>query len=184
MALTYVKRFRMEINLREWECPPAELPSGYRLAAWDASLIRAHADVKYRCFGLELDANVFPCFCTRDGCLRLMTEISRKEGFVPQATWLLTHSEGGHLDYCGTIQGIREANGYGSLQNIGITQEHRGKGLGTILIHRALAGFRDADVNKVYLEVTAQNEGAIRLYRRLGFARVRALYKTVELIDV
>src|SRR5687768_648577 len=182
MALTYVKRFRMEINLREWNRPPEELPSGYRLAPWDASLIRAHADVKYRCFGLELDANLFPCFCTHDGCLRLMTEISRKEGFLPQATWLLTHGEGSRLEFIGTIQGIREATGYGSLQNIGITEEHRGQGLGTILINRALAGFRDADVHKVYLEVTAQNEGAIRLYRRLGFVKARALYKTVELI--
>lgn len=184
MALTYVKRFRMEINLRDWECPPAELPGGYCLVPWDASLVRAHADVKYRCFCLELDANVFPCFCTRDGCLRLMTEISQKEGFLPQATWLLVYSGERQPEYCGTIQGIREANGYGSLQNIGITEEHRGHGLGTILIHRALAAFRDAGVQRIYLEVTAQNDGAIRLYRRLGFVKARALYKTVELIDV
>jgi ribosomal protein S18 acetylase RimI-like enzyme len=32
----------------------------------------------------------------------------------------------------------------------------------------------------VYLEVTAQNQGAIRLYRRVGFAVIRTVYKAVE----
>jgi ribosomal protein S18 acetylase RimI-like enzyme len=30
------------------------------------------------------------------------------------------------------------------------------------------------------LEVTAQNDGAIRLYRRLGFRRTKTIYKAVQ----
>jgi ribosomal protein S18 acetylase RimI-like enzyme len=30
------------------------------------------------------------------------------------------------------------------------------------------------------LEVTAENEGAIRLYRRLGFATVKTVFKVAE----
>jgi ribosomal protein S18 acetylase RimI-like enzyme len=44
----------------------------------------------------------------------------------------------------------------------------------------ALAGFRQAGLTRVYLEVTADNEGAIRLYRRLGFITVRTVFKAVE----
>jgi hypothetical protein len=44
-----------------------------------------------------------------------------------------------------------------------------------------LRGFRQAGLRRAYLEVTAQNEGAIRLYRRLGFVKVRTVYKAVEI---
>jgi GNAT superfamily N-acetyltransferase len=182
MALTYFKRYRMELDLRCRTEQPVEAPPGYRLLAWDPALLRAHAEVKYRCFHHELDANIFPCFCSQDGCLRLMREISQRQGFVPQATWLLAHVTARGTDYCGTIQGVREAADLASIQNIGVTAEHRGRGLGTLLIERALAGLRDAGLARVYLEVTAQNEGAVRLYQRLGFSKVRVLYKTQDLV--
>jgi len=33
---------------------------------------------------------------------------------------------------------------------------------------------------RAFLEVTAENVGAIRLYQRLGFRNVRTVYKAVE----
>ncbi len=182
MALTYFKRYRMELHLRHWAEQLLAPPAGYRLLAWDPALLRAHADVKYRCFQHELDANIFPCFGSRDGCQRLMHEISQRQGFIPQATWLLTYPGPRGDDFCGTIQSVREAADLASLQNIGVTPEHRGQGLGTVLIHQALCGLREAGLGRVYLEVTAQNDGAVRLYQRLGFAKVRVLYKTQELV--
>jgi hypothetical protein len=44
----------------------------------------------------------------------------------------------------------------------------------------ALEGFRRAGLRRAFLEVTAQNEGAIKLYRRLGFWKARTVYKAVE----
>ena len=35
-------------------------------------------------------------------------------------------------------------------------------------------------LGRAFLEVTAQNDGAVRLYRRLGFRRRKTLYKAVE----
>ena len=78
------------------------------------------------------------------------------------------------------MQGIRDGNGLGAIQNLGIAPEHRNGGLGTILLFHALQGFRQAGIRRVYLEVTAQNDGAIRLYRRLGFVTVKTVYKAVE----
>ena len=60
------------------------------------------------------------------------------------------------------------------------TPEHRGRQLGTCLLVKALQGFRSAGIRRAFLEVTAQNEGAIRLYQRLGFAKARTVYKAVE----
>jgi GNAT superfamily N-acetyltransferase len=184
MGLTYYKRYRMEIDLCRLPASP-ELPSEYRLLAWDTRHLPAHAEAKCQSFQSEIDSNVFPCLGDYDGCLRLMTEISRKDGFLPGATWLLVqhNPDTGRHEACGTVQGIRDRSGLGAIQNLGIVPEHRGRGLGTALLLRALEGFRQAGLRRAFLEVTAQNDGAVRLYRRLGFRKARTVYKAVELMS-
>src|SRR5690349_18355009 len=85
MGIVYFRRYRMEIDLAQPLPPEPPLPTGYRVTAWDDRLLDVHADTKYRCFHWEMDANVFPSLSTREGCRRLMTEISRRSGFVPEA---------------------------------------------------------------------------------------------------
>ncbi|MCC6420866.1 MAG: GNAT family N-acetyltransferase [Gemmataceae bacterium] len=175
MSITYFKRFRMEIDLNELP-PAATLPEGYFWMPWDESLLESHADVKFRSFCDEIDSIVFPSLSTFAGCQHLMREISRKPGFQPEATWLVGCPGG----YCGTVQGVRERTELGAIQNLGITPEHRGRGLGGALLVQALHGFRRAGLDRAFLEVTAQNEGAIRLYRRLGFRCRKTIYKAVD----
>ncbi len=182
MDLAYFKRFRMEINLagRDLAVPPA--PPQYQFLPWDPVLLNEFARAKYLSFRNELDANVFPCLGEFEGCQRLMREITRKPGFVPEATWLvaITSASEARPEYCGTVQGVRDRHGLGAIQNLGVTPEHRQAGLGRSLMLRALAGFFLAGVRRVYLEVTAQNDPAIRLYRQLGFTTIRTVYKAVE----
>jgi hypothetical protein len=182
MGVTYFKRYRMEIDLAGRDFSGAVAPPGYLLLPWDAALLEAHAEVKYRAFCGEIDANVFTCLSSYAGCLRLMDEIVRKPRFLAEATWLAVYRHGGEADYCGTVQGIQDTSGLGAIQNLGITPEHRGTGLGTVLMHRSLDGFRRMGLRRAYLEVTAQNDGAIRLYERMGFCRCRTAYKAVEVV--
>jgi ribosomal protein S18 acetylase RimI-like enzyme len=181
MGITYFKRYRMEVDLAQPLYPEPMLPPGYRLAPWDDRLLEAHAEVKYRCFRWEMDANVFPSLAEREGCRRLMTEIARRSGFVREATWLLEYwpQSARKPELCGTIQGVSEDK-VGAIQNVGITPSHRGKGLGTVLLWHSLAGFKAARTERVFLEVTAQNCGACRLYERLGFKRTKVVYKASE----
>jgi ribosomal protein S18 acetylase RimI-like enzyme len=182
MDIAYFKRFRMEINLAERDLTPAPPPDHYCFLPWEESLLDAFARAKYLSFRGEIDTGVFPCLADFDGCRRLMLEIVRKPGFLPESTWLAVHSAGGGArpEYCGTVQGVRDRHGLGAIQNIGVAAEHRRSGLGAGLLLRSLAGFRSAGVRRVSLEVTAQNTAAIRLYRRVGFTPVRTVYKTVE----
>jgi len=181
MGLTYFKRYRMEIDLPGRDFSRLQVPEPYCLVPWDRSLLEIHAQVKYVSFRDEIDANVFPCFGELGGCQRLMNDIARRDGFLPDATWLAAcQAPDGSLEYCGTIQGVRDRSGLGAVQNLGITPPHRGHSLGTCLLVRALDGFRRAGLARVFLEVTADNEGAIRLYRRLGFVAVKTVYKAVE----
>lgn len=186
MGLTYFKRFRMEIDLtrRDWSAPT--VPPGYQLHRWDFDLLEHHALAKYSSFRSELDANVFPCLGEYDGCHRLMTEIQNKEGFLPEATWLLSYQDElcFEPDYCGTVQGICDRTGVGAIQNLGVVPSHRGLGLGRALMACALGGFQSAGLHRAYLEVTSQNDGAVQLYEDIGFRRVRTVYKAVELASV
>lgn len=183
MGLTYFKRFLMEVDLSRAPFDPVRLPPGYQLVAWQDSLLETHAAVKYRCFHEEIDAHVFPSLGDPEGCRRLMRDIAHGDGFLAGATWLLAHANGqrGRLDYCGTIQGVCGfGDKKGSVQNFGVVPEHRGRGLGTVLLQKCLEGFRDAGVLRVTLEVTAKNQDAQRLYQRLGFRRLRTVYKVAE----
>ncbi len=182
MSVSYFKRYRMECDLRKRLVSPPELPSAYRLLSWSPERLADHAEAKFQSFRNEIDADVFVCLGEADGCHRLMEEISRKDGFVPEATWLCLHfGPDIRPEPCGTIQGLRVSDRYGSIQNIGVTPAHRSRGLGTALILASLAGFQQCGVPRVYLEVTAQNDRAVQLYRRLGFRRTKTLYRAVEL---
>jgi len=180
MDSTYFKRFRMEADLGR-PLPWPELPPGYRFVPWNEAVLDVHARTKFRAFRDEIDAVVFPCLGSIEGCRRLMREIRNKPGFLPHATWLVARGAVPEdLQWCGTIQGVIDRGGVGMIQNIGIVPGHRALGLGTCLIERCLAGFRMHGLQRVSLEVTVENAGAVRLYQRLGFRRVRTVYKVVD----
>ncbi len=180
MTLTYFKRYRMEIELagRDLTGPPT--PPGYDFLPWAPDLLDAHAEVKYLSFRGEIDSNVFPCLGELPGCQRLMGEIAGKPGFLPGATWLAVWNDARPLEYCGTIQGVASRPGLGAVQNLGIVRGHRNRKLGSCLLFRALQGFREAGLERVFLEVTSDNVGAIQLYRRHGFRTIRTVFKAAE----
>jgi ribosomal protein S18 acetylase RimI-like enzyme len=174
-TVTYFKRFKMEIDL--YAAPPVPaLPKGFYWVPWDDSLVDAHADVKFQSFHEEIDSMVFPSLASRQGCVCLMSEIRQRSGFIPEATWLVASA----AESCGTVQGVRERTGWGAIQNLGVAPLYRGRGLGSALLLKALQGFRRAGLGRAFLEVTARNDAAVRLYRRLGFRCRKTLYKAVE----
>lgn len=185
MGLTYFKRFRMEFDLSGSISDTRTVPAGYEFLPYASELLREHATAKYVSFKSELDANVFPCLGRRDGCLRLMREISSRAGFVPEATWLCRYRDpvSGRPEPIGTVQGL-QLEGWGAIQNLGIDPAHRGKGLGSLLLGWAADGFRKVGLHKMHLEVTTDNTAAIRLYERMGFRKAQVVYKAAEVAGV
>ncbi len=175
MAITYYKRFRMEVDL-DGSVGPPDLPGPFTWVSWDESLLDRHAEVKYLSFRDEIDACVFPCLGDRYGCQRLMREIRRKPGFLAGSTWLIACPSG----YVGTVQGVMDRGPIGAIQNLGVVPAYRGLGLGRALVRQALEGFYQAGLRRAYLEVTAENSSAVLLYRAVGFRRAKTLYKAVD----
>lgn len=183
MGLTYFKRFRMVADLRRRRID-VRLPAGYAALPWQDALLEVHGATKYECFRAEIDSHIFACLGEPEGCLQLMREIAAKDGFLPEATWLLEYvgAGPGRREFCGTIQGMKLNARYGGIQNVGVTRFHRGRGLGEQLLNLSLAGFQHVGLRKVALEVTAENTAAVRLYERCGFRRIKTLYKPVEVV--
>ena len=175
----YFKRYRMELDLTR-VLPVAPWQSGFEWWPWNAALLEAHAEAKYLSFREEMDSQVFPSLGHLDGCLELMQAIRDCPGFCPQATWLAATSDG----VAGTVQGLRDASGFGAIQNLGVVPSYRGNRLGAALLAKALHGFRQVGVRGVYLEVTAKNDAAVRLYRSFGFRCTRTIYKLVVVESV
>ena len=172
----YFKRYRMELVLRG-PLSPVELPAGFHWRTWDEALLAMHAEVKFLSFQQHEDAIVFPSLGTRGGCHDLMAAIRYHAGFCAQATWLIAGPDG----CVGTVQGLLDDNGFGGIQNLGVVPECRGLGLGRALLLQALAGFASVGVPRAFLEVTATNLPAVRMYRSVGFRAYKTHYRGVEL---
>lgn len=186
MAIVHLKRYRMVYDLSQGLPALGSLPAGYRQLGWQPRLLEWHAAVKCASFERELDALVFVSLSTAAGCLQLMRDIAQQSNFVPEATWLLVFESPGIKPPLpvATIQGMRDAEGLGSIQNVGVVPGHRGRGLGTHLLGLALQGFLQTGHTLVSLEVTSKNLSAIRLYERIGFRADRVVYRSVQLSDV
>ncbi|MFO0824413.1 MAG: GNAT family N-acetyltransferase [Gemmataceae bacterium] len=171
----YIKRHRMELELRHAR-PPAELPEGFFWLPWSPQLQDIHAQVLCAAFAGETDTEVFPCLATLNGCRDLMAAITSRPGFCPGATWLAATRD------CslGTVQGLLDEQGFGGIQNLGVVAGNRGHGLGRALLLKALDGFAATGVKRAFLEVTASNAPAMRLYRDLGFRCYKTIYREVE----
>jgi ribosomal protein S18 acetylase RimI-like enzyme len=169
----YVKRYRMEVGLENVPLPL--LPPGFAWQPWDEDLLEAHADVLARSFHRQLDSFLFPSLASREGCYFLMKAVSRRRDFLPEATWLIR----GPAGPCASIQAVADPAGVGAIQNVGVTPDARGLGLGRALVVQALRGCVRARLRHARLEVSADNAPALALYTALGFRRRKILYKAV-----
>lgn len=184
MSFAYVKRYQMVVDLTKITLPDSQLPVGFHFLPWHDAFIERHAKTKYLSFCHEIDARIFPTFRQYDACLRLMKAIAGKSGFIPGATWLIVQGEPlKQIKDCATIQGLKHTDQLGAIQNVAVVPAFRRRGLGRALVLKSLHGFRDAGVERVTLEVTAENEPAIKLYEQLNFHIVKTVYKETIVTD-
>jgi len=84
------------------------------------------------------------------------------------------------VGWCDILRQERESHSHRGWLAIGIVREFRGKGLGQRLIEAALDQAWERDFTRVELNVHADNDRAIALYERVGFAhegRIRNAFR-------
>jgi diamine N-acetyltransferase len=75
-------------------------------------------------------------------------------------------SDGPDIAYC--VASV-SADGVAEIDSLFIQSQFRGHGIGSELMHRALAWFRAAGATSTIISVTHGNDKAIAFYRRFGF---------------
>jgi RimJ/RimL family protein N-acetyltransferase len=85
---------------------------------------------------------------------------------VPQFVAL---DEGRVIGWCDIFPARAQAVSHRGSLGMGVLPTHRSRGIGAQLVQVCLAAARTRGLTRVELEVRADNERALRLYRRLGF---------------
>lgn len=185
--LKIFKRYKMEIALDKWVCPPVKLPLGFEMTPWASNLTEPHGIAIYESFKDSIDSELFITFTSQTRCIGFMKDLISRTNFLPSTTWLLRERTGSpaarllHFSrgytIAGTIQGVIKPGFIGGIQNVGILPDYRGRGLSKQLLYYALWGFQQAGLKVVELEVTAENDVAINLYKKIGFHITQVLEK-------
>jgi len=97
----------------------------------------------------------------------------RKQGLLNKAVsgglrieLVSVNSSGVDVAYCiSTVSADR----YGEIDSIFVDERHRGRGIGSELLRRALVWLDDAGATTKVVTVANGNEGALALYRSFGF---------------
>lgn len=63
----------------------------------------------------------------------------------------------------------------GHIISVATLNEHRAKGVGSRMVQHALEEMKKAGCREAYLEVRVSNEGAIKLYEKIGFKLTNTL---------
>ena len=89
----------------------------------------------------------------------------------------------GNGDAIGALVLYRNENGEGLSWRVGmaVVQGARGKGIGEALLRHALGYARDEGGRELNLFVDKENDRAINLYRKVGFAELGAEGSTIEM---
>lgn len=184
MSIQHVKRLQMVFDFTKTKLADPELPPGFLFVSWNRSLLETHANIKYQGFRNDSDGKIFPTFRSYDRCLSLMQAIADSPSFLPEATLLIAfkYQDGeskGLFEYVANIQGMRHATDVGAIQNVAVLPDFRNRKIGRALVLGSLQGFRDAGVERVTLEVTADNSHAVRLYQHIGFTTYKVYFREI-----
>lgn len=63
-------------------------------------------------------------------------------------------------------------SGEAEIATLYVQPRHHGKGIGTALLHRALAQAHRTDASAVWLTTNSENSPALAFYKRMGFAQI------------
>jgi ribosomal-protein-alanine N-acetyltransferase len=86
-------------------------------------------------------------------------------------------AEAGHR-IVGYVSGLIRRDGYGHIVSICVHPEHRGKGLGTLMMRSIEIILKENfGICRYLLEVRVSNNAAIKLYHKLGYSIVKTIPK-------
>jgi ribosomal protein S18 acetylase RimI-like enzyme len=91
--------------------------------------------------------------------------------------------DGGVIGFCWIVLFDPGTGLEGEVAEVSVAEEHRGKGVGEVLMQQAVKLFRERGVTLGYVWTRPDNHAAVRLYKSAGFEPSRQLVLTWYPID-
>lgn len=148
-----------------------ELPDDYRVVGWDIKYFNDAVKVIQESFVNSSDALFDPRFKSISGCTDILSKVVNDvyAKFLPDATSVLLYKE---CPVGFSFMNITN-NSIVNIPLVGITEEHQGKGLSTIMLKRSMDEIINnrvlANVTEINTTTETNNLQALRLYKNLGF---------------
>lgn len=148
-----------------------EMPPSYKLVKWDDKYFNSAVEVIQESFKNSSDALFDPRFKTIQGCADIISKVVKDvyAKFLPEATTVLLHNE---KPVGFSFMNITN-NSIVNIPLVGVTQEHQGKGLSTLMLKRSMDEILNnrvmSNVTEINTTTETNNLQALRLYKNLGF---------------
>jgi len=177
-AQSFPRHF-MEADLSLTNMPPLRASSPLVFEQWAERRQDSAGQVIATAYQGHVDGKINDQYRTLSGARRFLMNIVQYPGcgaFFQPASFVALDPTSGRM--AGLSLASLVASDIGHITQICVAPEYKGQGLGYELLRRSMDAMRAHGCRKVSLTVTAANDDAIRLYRRVGYSirRVFAAY--------
>ncbi len=166
-------RWFLEFPLKSVALIPHER-AGIRIRPWRESHFDDSAKLVASAYRGHVDSEINDQYRSPAGARRFLANIVEYPGcgiFFPAASFSAFDASTGSL--CGISLASLVAPDSGHVTQLCVAPSHRNAGLGAELLCRSLLSFAAHGCQSASLTVTDANQGALRLYERMGFVRRR-----------
>lgn len=150
------------------------LPAGLRLDRWQDRFLEPCADVVRLAYAGHVDAEINDQYRSREGASKFLKNIIVLPGcgqFEVSASFVARDVMNDKI--AGIVLTSIVAKGVGHTTQLCVLPEYRGRGLGELLMQTSFAALARMRGTELSLTVTSQNQGAVKLYERLGFKTLK-----------
>ena len=170
---TFERNF-MYVDLRNAPLAEGRVRRPFYLERWSDHYQDSAAHLIAEAYAGHVDSQINDQYRSAAGARRFLFNIVQYPGcgiFYRPASYAAMDASTGRL--AGVSLASMLSPGSGHITQICVAPGWRGAGVGHALLRHSLLTMRDAGCASASLTVTASNEDAVALYRRMGFATVR-----------
>ena len=176
-GFTACKRYFLCRSLQVDHCGlPARPASSFRILPWNYSYFTSAAEVVFDSYRGSGDVEICHDYQSLRGCIRFLRNLLESPGcgsFSQETSFVAIDERGTLLAVLMTsIIGPRT----GMIPQVSVRRDRQGNGLGTLLLATYFERARQIGLKRVALSVSEANDGAFKLYSRLGFEEAKSFH--------
>jgi ribosomal protein S18 acetylase RimI-like enzyme len=172
-ASTFSRNF-MRLELGQMNFGEDRGGQRFSIQKWSDFYQEGAAQLIAACYAGHIDSRINDQYRTAFGARRFLHNIVQYPGcgsFYRPASFVAFEPAGGRL--CGICLTSMVAPACGHITQICVSPGARGEGVGQELLRQSVTNLRNVGCHSATLTVTAANEGAVRLYDRIGFRTIK-----------